>query len=205
MVPQTVREAKARRPEEPFEWKELDVSPKAASATAAAAAPASEIPTPSNASREDLVQFARDHAAYYAAQGVPQQEAMVYISNKVREVVAAQEQRREAHLSAAARGPVPEPAPPVIVARPQPQPLPLVLKLQGPVPTTETAADDEEYESGGRRKKVSSESKEVEEYMKRRQSALGSSEAGAAPHAATAAAHAERPKVSFDDNETMLV
>lgn len=171
----------ARLPEAPFAWKDVEsVAPE---------------PLRPEATRADLVQFAKDHAAFYAAQGVPEQEAMVYITNKVREVVAHQNA-----LQVQVTAPVREPPREVVVAQPLPAPalpaaMPLVMKLTGPVPTS----DSEEYEQGGRRKKVSSEGKEVEEYMKRRQNALGVSEP--VPHAVPVPS----TQPSFHDpGETML-
>jgi len=176
----------ARKPDTPFEAAEFQ---------SADAQPQAPQPLSEHASRSDLVQFAKEHAAYYAAQGVPEHEAMLYISNKVRDVVAMQQKQQEAREAARAA----RPAVPVVrpaTAPPEP-PMPLVMKLTGTVPLAGHAA--EPTEPSGRRKKVSSESKEVEEYMRRRQSALGID----APDEPPTAAHTS--SVSFQDPfETML-
>ena len=48
---------------------------------------------PPTAQREDLVRYAREQAAYYAAQGVPQQEALAYISQQLQGAMSAQATR----------------------------------------------------------------------------------------------------------------
>ena len=199
----------ARTPEAPFDVQEFAPAP------VPAAAPPHVLGE--HASRQDLVQFAKDHAAYYAAQGVPEPEAMLYISNKVREVVASQQRQRESAAAArAAAAPplLPAPMPILVPARTAPteSALPLVMKLTGDVPIAGAggSASEERDEASGRRKKVSSESKEVEEYMRRRQSALGidaqEDQSASAKAAAAAAAPARTAAaVSFvDPFETML-
>ena len=175
----------ARKPETPFKVAEFQ--------SAEAPLPVPPQPLGEQATRKDLVQFAKDHAAYYAAQGVPEHEAMLYIGNKVREVVASQRQREAPEAPRAAPVALPQPAArPLPLPLPQPQPLPLVMKLTGDVPIVTS----EDLEPSGRRKKVSSESKEVEEYMRRRQNALGIESA------------AEEPSInraqSADPHETFL-
>lgn len=171
----------ARTPEAPFAWDEID----AKHINRAAPIPIVPAQAPEKATREDLIQFAKDHAAFYAAQGVPEQEAMVYITNKVRQVVEQQKQEQVVQVVEA----VPAPK-----KSPLPAPMPLVLKLSGPVPTSDGL---DELDTSGRRKKVSSEGKEVEEYMKRRQNALGVTESQVTSEA--------RTSVSFHDpGETML-
>jgi len=183
----------ARTPEVPFDVHEL-------APAAVGAAPPHMLGE--HASRQDLVQFAKDHAAYYAAQGVPEPEAMLYISNKVREVVASQQRQRESHAARVAATPAPLP-PPTRAAPSIESALPLVMKLTGDVPLA-AAVGEERDEATGRRKKVSSESKEVEEYMRSRQTALGI-DAAEDHTATTTAAPARSSAVSFQDPfETML-
>jgi hypothetical protein len=157
------------------------------------------LPPPANAdvtaSRKDLVQFAKDHASYYAAQGVPEQEAMVYITKSIREVVEAKQYENESNFE-----------------RPQQQqqplrhlPLPVAtapmssFKINGPLPLVGRDKMIEEFDSGGRRKKMSSESKEVEEYMKRRQKTLGISETSPLPYT-----YPNENTAAVDPGETML-
>lgn len=142
---------------------------------------------PNNASREDLVKFAREHAAYYAAQGVPQHEAMVYITSKLSEfinskpaepptdsadndeeyddtdvVVVSPQTSSKISSPRFVQGPV----------VPAMTSLPLIEKLTSTfVPVTDES-NETDFTSEGRRRKISSESKEVEEYMKRRQAVL---------------------------------
>lgn len=205
--PQLSPKQHARTPEAPFDVQEF------APASVPAAAPPHVLGE--HASRQDLVQFAKDHAAYYAAQGVPEPEAMLYISNKVREVVASQQRQREsaaAARAAAAPPPLPPPMPVMVPARTAPieSALPLVMKLTGDVPIAAAggSAGEERDEASGRRKKVSSESKEVEEYMRRRQSALGidaPEDQSASVAAPTSAPARTAASVSFlDPFETML-
>jgi len=201
----------ARTPEAPFDVQEF-------APAVVGRSPAPPHVLGEHASRQDLVQFAKDHAAYYAAQGVPEPEAMLYISNKVREVVANQQRQRDAHANAtaaaAANARAALPLAPVRAAQPQPA-LPLIMKLTGdvPIPGAPVAAR-EETDVNGRRKKVSSESKEVEEYMRRRQNALGIDAAptdqresipASAPASALSSASPRTSSVSFQDPfETML-
>jgi hypothetical protein len=169
-------------------------APRAAAAVEEAAAPnalAPEFPLaagvvlpthlPPTAQREDLVRYAREQAAYYAAQGVPQQEALAYISQQLQGAMSAQTTRLNAAATAA------EPletldAPPLNEVRQPilPPQLPLVMPLTGIVPLSlptarDAFAQDEQIDDRklARKHKVSSESKEVQDYMKRRQQALG--------------------------------
>jgi hypothetical protein len=151
---------------------------------------AAKLPLHSN--REDLVRYAKEQAAFYAAQGVPEQEAMAYITRQLNDAVEAQKARNSrgsSEILHQVHQPKSALQPTTTAMTDQQHEMPLILPIVGDIPlssgnlrTSKPAPihqhDDEDLPINGRKdanhkKRISAESAEVQDYMTRRREALG--------------------------------